>query len=163
MCEGEAVTWIGLILVSLGILATAQIKAREAESGLRLAEAFLALVTRIEREIRMYRTPLSVILASDGGVLEDIGFMQMARDALSSGIPPVCPDKRLGSAERDAVERLFAELGSASAAEEVERCRQAAEILSASCEARKRDLPIKKRLYRATALSAALMLLILFA
>lgn len=155
-------TWLGLFCAVFAVLMIAHTKTREAVRGLSEAEAFFMLVTHIESEIRNYRTPLSEILSRDGGILEEIGFMDEARAFVLSGIPPVYRGKALTSDEKDAIDRLFAALGSGTAAEEERRCRIAIELLGASVEKRKEYLPKEKRLYRVSAISLSLMLLILF-
>ena len=155
-------TAVGLLCAVFAVLMIAHTKTKEATRGLSEAEAFLALVTHIEREIRGYRTPLSEILRQDGGILETIGFMDEARAFVLSGIPPVYRGKALTKGEKDAIDRLFSTLGSGTAEEEERRCRQAMDALRSSVEKRKSELPREKRLYRVSAISLSLMLLILF-
>lgn len=157
-----AATAAGLFLSSLAILAIAYTKTRDAELGLREASAFLSLISLIESEIREYRTPLSDILARADGVLVELGFIKEAKASLVTGVPPRYRGHRLTHTEKECIELLFADLGSGLADEESKRCRRAVETLRASVEARRSELPKKKRLYRVTALSLVLMLFILF-
>ncbi len=155
-------TYAGLICAAIAIALIAHIKTKEAERGCAEANAFYLLVARIESEIRCYRTPLSEIFKERDGIPEELGFMDEARAFLRTGLPPVYRGRHLTRDERDTVEHLFAVLGSGTADEELTRLCHARDRLCASVEKRKAELPKQKRLYRVTALSLALILLILF-